>query len=82
MTLLRSTVECVFGTLKHWMGTTHLLIKTLAHVGTEMSLEVTGLQAQAGNADSGHREGATGDATVRGESLFMSLCRHARPQQR
>jgi hypothetical protein len=25
MTLRRSTVEHVFGTLKHWMGTTHFL---------------------------------------------------------
>ncbi len=40
MTLRRSTVEHVFGTLKHWMGTTHFLTKTLAHVGTEMSLQV------------------------------------------
>jgi len=28
----------VFGTLKHWMGSTHFLMKTLEHVGTEMSL--------------------------------------------
>jgi hypothetical protein len=40
MTLRRRTVEHVFGTLKHWMGTTHFLTKTLAHVGTEMSLHV------------------------------------------
>ena len=40
MTLRRRTVEHVFGTLKHWMGTTHFLTKTLAHVGTEMSLQV------------------------------------------
>jgi hypothetical protein len=32
------TVEHVFGTLKHWMGSTHFLMKTLEHVGTEMSL--------------------------------------------
>ncbi|SEG97196.1 hypothetical protein SAMN03159365_06785, partial [Variovorax sp. NFACC29] len=29
-----------FGTLKHWMGSTHFLTKTLANVGTEMSLHV------------------------------------------
>jgi hypothetical protein len=30
----------VFGTLKYWMGSAHFLTKTLAHVGTEMSLHV------------------------------------------
>jgi hypothetical protein len=40
MTLRRSTVEHVFGTLKHWMGTTHFLTRGLEHVGTEMSLHV------------------------------------------
>jgi transposase len=40
MTLRRRTVEHVFGTLKHWMGSTHFLTKTLAHVSTEMSLQV------------------------------------------
>ena len=34
------TIEHVFGTLKHWMGSTHFLMKTLKHVGTEMSLHV------------------------------------------
>jgi len=40
MTLRRRTVEHVFGTLKHWMGWTHFLTKTIAHVSTEMSLHV------------------------------------------
>jgi transposase len=40
MTLRRRTVEHVFGTLKHWMGATHFLTRTLEHVGTEMSLHV------------------------------------------
>lgn len=40
MTLRRRTVEHVFGTLKHWMGSTHFLTKTMAHVSTEMSLHV------------------------------------------
>ena len=40
MTLRRATIEHVFGTLKHWMGSTHFLTKTIAHVGTEMSLHV------------------------------------------
>ena len=40
MTLRRSTVEHVFGTLKHWMGWTHFLTRTIKHVSTEMSLHV------------------------------------------
>ena len=40
MTLRRSTVEHVFGTLKHWMGSTHFLTRRLVNVSTEMSLHV------------------------------------------
>lgn len=40
MRVRRRTVEHVFGTLKHWMGSTHFLTRRLAHVGTEMSLHV------------------------------------------
>lgn len=40
MTLRRSTVEHVFVTLKHWMGSTHFLTRGLERVGTEMSLLV------------------------------------------
>jgi len=40
MTLRRSTIEHVFGTLKHWMGSTHFLTRGLEHVGAEMSLHV------------------------------------------
>ena len=40
MTLRRRTIEHVFGTLKHWMGSTHFLTRRLEHVGTEMSLHV------------------------------------------
>jgi hypothetical protein len=40
MRVRRRTVEHVFGTLKHWMGSTHFLMKTLDHVPTEMSLHV------------------------------------------
>ena len=36
----RETVEHPFGTLKCWMGYTHFHMKTLKHVGTEMSLHV------------------------------------------
>lgn len=40
MGVRRQTVEPPFGTLKHWMGSTHFLTKTLPRVGTEMSLHV------------------------------------------
>ena len=40
MTVRRRTVEHVFGTFKHWMGSTHFLMRTLPNVGTEMSLHV------------------------------------------
>ena len=40
MTRRRSTIEHVFGTLKHWMGSAHFLTRTLARVSTEMSLHV------------------------------------------
>lgn len=40
MTIRRSTVEHVFGTLKHWMGPAHFLTRTLGRVSTEMSLHV------------------------------------------
>lgn len=40
MRIRRATVEHPFGTLKHWMGSTHFLTKTLDRVSTEMSLHV------------------------------------------
>lgn len=40
MRIRRSTVEHPFGTIKHWMGSTHFLMKGLSHVRTEMSLHV------------------------------------------
>jgi len=40
MTIRRRTVEHVFGTLKHWMGSTHFLTRGLGCVGSEMSLHV------------------------------------------
>ena len=36
----RATVEHPFGTLKHWMGATHFLTKSLDRVSTEMSLHI------------------------------------------
>jgi len=40
MRLRRQTVEHPFGTIKHWMGWTHFITKTLTRVSTEMSLHV------------------------------------------
>jgi transposase len=40
MTVRRRTVEHVFGTLKHWMGSTHFLTRRLENVSMEMSLHV------------------------------------------
>jgi len=36
----RETVEHPFGTIKHWMGSTHFQMKTLKRVSTEMALHV------------------------------------------
>lgn len=40
MKVRRRRVKHVFKTLKHWMGATHSLMKTLGRVSTEMSLRV------------------------------------------
>jgi hypothetical protein len=40
MTVRKSTVEHVFGTLKHWMGWMHFLTRGMNNVFTEMSLNV------------------------------------------
>ncbi len=40
MNLRRSTVEHPFGTIKAWMGTTHLQMRRLRNVPTEMALNV------------------------------------------
>jgi len=40
MRVRRQTVEHPFGTIKHWMGSTHFLTKSLARVRSEMSLHV------------------------------------------
>jgi len=40
MTIRKRTVEHVFGTLKHWMGSAHFLTRRLPNVSTEMSLHV------------------------------------------
>jgi transposase len=40
MTVRKRTVEHIFGTLKHWMGSAHFLTRRLPNVATEMSLHV------------------------------------------
>ena len=40
MTVLKSTVEHVFGTWKYWMGWTHFLTRGMGNVSTEMRLNV------------------------------------------
>jgi hypothetical protein len=40
MLVRRCPIEHVFDTLKHWMGSAHVLTKTLHHLRTEMSLRV------------------------------------------
>lgn len=40
MSVRRQTMEYPFGTLKHWMGETHFLTRTLPRVSAEMSLHV------------------------------------------
>ena len=40
MKVRRRTIEHVFGTLKHWMGSTHFLMRGIQNVATEMSLYV------------------------------------------
>lgn len=40
MTIRRRTVEHVFGTLKHWMGSIHCQTRGLGNVAAEMSLHV------------------------------------------
>ena len=40
MRLRRQTVEHPFGTIKSWMGATHLQMRTLKNVSTEMALHV------------------------------------------
>ena len=46
MKIRRCTIEHTFGTLKHWMGASHFLMKTKAHVSTEMSLHILAYNMQ------------------------------------
>jgi hypothetical protein len=62
MKIRRQTVEHVFGTLKHWMGSAHFLMKTLEHVGTEMSLHALAYNLKARHQRAWHRQDAEGGA--------------------
>lgn len=68
LTVRRRTVEHVFGTLKHWTGTTHFLTKTHGACGHRDEPAGAGIQPQAGAADSGNREEDEGDAAGGGVS--------------
>lgn len=61
MTLRRSTVEHVFGTLKHWMGWTHFLTKTRGARQHRDEPARAGLQPQAGDRHPGHGQNDEGD---------------------
>lgn len=51
MTIRRRTVEHVFGTLKHWMGSTHFQMRRLGNVSTENELACAGVQPQTRHED-------------------------------
>jgi hypothetical protein len=40
MLVRKTTIEHVFGTLKHWMGWTHFWTRSIENVSTEFSLSV------------------------------------------
>ena len=40
MKIRHCTIQHTFGTLKYWMGASHFLLKTKAHVSTEISLHI------------------------------------------
>ncbi len=77
MTLRRRTIEHVFGTLKHWMGSTHFLTRGLEHVGTEMALRA-GLQLQA--RDQAARHGQNDEVDAARRRLRAHISRHREPQ--
>ena len=49
------TVEHVFGTIKDWMGQSHLKTRTLKNVATEMSLHILAYNISAPLPSSGCR---------------------------
>ena len=72
MKVRRRTVEHIFGTLKHWMGSTHFLTKTLAKVRTEMKSARPRLQPEAGHADIWHCGDDQSDKESGGISPFYA----------
>ena len=64
MRVRRQTVEHPFGTIKHWMGWTHFLTKTLARVRTEMSLHVLAYNAETRDAHLGNRRNDASDESL------------------
>ena len=65
MSVRRETAaEHPFGTLKARMGATHLLMKTLPKVATEMALHVR-LQSHAGDEYHRHQAADGGDRRIR-----------------
>ena len=75
MTLRRRTIEHVFGTLKHWMGSTHFLTRALEHVEHRDEPARAGLQPQASDQHPGHRQDDEGDEIGGRVSAFASLTR-------
>ena len=73
MRIRRQTVEHPFGTLKAWMGATHFLMKTLAHVRTEMSLHVLAYNLKRVINIIGLK------ALIEGIKAKMALCRLSEP---
>lgn len=73
MRIRRQTVEHPFGTLKAWMGATHFLMKTLAHVRTEMSLHVLAYNLKRVINIIGLK------ALIEGIKAKMALCRPSEP---
>jgi len=71
MTVRQRTVEHLFGTLKHWMGSTHFLMRRLKNVSTD-ELAGAGLQHEARDPDPGHGcdyEGDEGGGHLRNRAV-------------
>ena len=55
MMLRPRTIAHLFGTLKHWMGSTHFLTLEPEHVGAPMKLHVLAYQPEACAESPGHQ---------------------------
>ena len=70
-------VEHPYGTIKHWMGSTHFLMKRLPNVQAEMSLACARLQYEAGNQCSRRSEDhGTATGGLRGPLLTTGTSDH------